>query len=146
MTPFLASQYQQKQINKYRTACTHTSQLLLFLPAKGNKLEIILFLTSIFVRLCIVNSRGLKWFCQPLSNSENITFICNSLWALQTEEGWKMTSWTSKTSGCLIQDRDATLLPSHFIVSPVTLQLGIGDKVGNQEQIEHKVNNLPFKN
>ena len=57
-----------------------------------------------------------------------------------------MTSWTSKTSGCLIQDRDATLLPSHFIVSPVTLQLGIGDKVETQEQIEHKVNNLPFKN
>ena len=52
-------------------------------------------------------------------------------------------------AGGIITQRQAQLAinaGADVIVSPVTLQLGIGDKVETQEQIEHKVNNLPFKN
>lgn len=36
--------------------------LSLSVPAKGHKLEIILYLTRTFAKVCIVNIRRLKWF------------------------------------------------------------------------------------
>lgn len=116
--PFGALYHHQNQINKTQMGDNICQPLSSSVPAKSSKLEIILYLTSTFAKVCIVNSMSLKWFCQPVFQQWRHNFHSQPPLGIINEREVENASGMSKASSLqIISWRCAILSPSQLLLS-----------------------------